>query len=161
MAKPYDRQLPENVRRFIVGELATFRTPTEVSNAVKERFGLEVARQRVEYYDPAKLVNHGKLARKWVQLFRRTRERWLAATADVAIANRRYRLEQLQHLYQKALDMGKIGNVPLAKELLEQAAKEAGDLYTNRRKIDLDARSALKALLGLSDAELDQIEADP
>lgn len=156
----YARRLPEKVATFIVCQLACHRSPTEVVADVAERFPsleLKLTKQKVEYYDPTKRAQKGNLAKKWRVLFHETRKRWLESTADVPIANRRYRLEQLQHLYQRALDQGR-GNLPLAKELLEHAAKEVGDTFTNRRLIEVDPRGALQKLLGLSDEQMDELE---
>ncbi|KIC21722.1 hypothetical protein, partial [Leisingera sp. ANG-Vp] len=46
--------------------------------------------------------------------------------------NRAVRLRTLQRMAEKAETMG---NTVLAKGLLEQAAKEVGNAYTNRREL--------------------------
>jgi hypothetical protein len=44
--------LKDEVKRFIVQSLACFDTPSQVAQAVKDTFGLEVSRQQCEFYDP-------------------------------------------------------------------------------------------------------------
>lgn len=129
------QRLTEEQQAFIVTSLACFRTPTQVSDALRERYGVDFPRQRVEHYDPTKRrAQRGKLAKKWVALFWETRKTWANSTRDeVAIANERYQLEQLQELYEHAPDR----NVKLRLELLIEAAKMTGGIYTNRRQHEL------------------------
>lgn len=125
-------RLTEEQRGFIVTELACFRTPTQVSNALKEEFNVDFSRDKVEYYDPTKgRAKRGKLAKKWVALFETTRKEYLADIAAVPIANRRYQLEQLQEMYEAA---GR--NLMLKKELVIEAAKITGDVYSARRVLE-------------------------
>lgn len=116
-------------KAFICQRLACFDTPKTVADAVKEEFGIVVSRQNVESYDPTKA--QGKtLAKKYVEMFEETRKRFLEDTSTIAISHKAVRLRVLQRMAERAES---IGNLMLAKELLEQAAKEAGDAYSNRR----------------------------
>jgi hypothetical protein len=115
-------------KRAIVQRLAMFATPAEVQTALREEFSVEVTASQVLYYDPAASPD---LAREWRELFAAIRERVVRETGDVAIAHRSMRLRWLERLARKAEQMG---NVALAKELLEQAAKEQGDVFTNKRE---------------------------
>jgi hypothetical protein len=120
--------LSDEVKLFIVRALAQFDTPSQVSEAVKEEFGLDVPRQQCEGYNPEKAAAK-HLARKWREIFAATREAFLKDVAVIPIANRSYRLRQLSRLQQKA---ERSRNIALAAQLLEQAAKEVGDMYVNR-----------------------------
>lgn len=131
--------LNETQKHFVVTELACFRTPSEVAEAVKEEFGLEVSRQQVAYYDPRSRTGR-KPSAKWQQLFEETRRQWLGNTSAEGIANRRWRFRELSRLYEKSLALGRGGNLKLAQSLLEQAAKESGDMYTNRFQLEHSGR---------------------
>lgn len=135
-------RLTERVKRFLVGELATFSTPSEAAESVQEHFGIEVTRQQVEHYDPTKVTGHN-LAQPLRDLFWELRKAYRERTDDIPIANKAYRLDQLQRMYRAALrafeqseSRGGRVNLPMLQamqELLERAAKEAGDAYSNRR----------------------------
>ena len=58
------------------------------------------------------------------------RKRFREETADIPIANRAYRLRGLGRMAEKAENMR---NLALTAQLYEQAAKEVGDIYVNRR----------------------------
>lgn len=122
--------LPTEVKAFIVQELACFDTPTQVVKAVQKEFGLIITRQQVESHDPTK-ANGKKLAQKWVELFHFTRERLQKEISDIPIANRSYRLRSLDRMVAQAESAKNYG---MAAQLIEQAAKECGDAFVNRRK---------------------------
>lgn len=124
-------RLKEAEQRFIVQALACYDTPSQVAEAVKEEFGIEVSRQQVASYDPTKAVGKGT-SKKWVELFHATRERFRKEVAEIPIADQAYRLRQLQRMAQEAM---KRKNIVLAASLLEQAAKEAGGMFTNKREV--------------------------
>lgn len=121
--------LSSEVKAFIVQALACFDTPSQVAASVKEEFGLEITRQKCEANDPTKYAGRD-LAKKWVILFHDTRNRFRLEMAEIPIANRSYRLRALGRMMVKA-ESSK--NMMLAAQLLEQAAKECGDVYLNRR----------------------------
>lgn len=129
-------KLTETQKLFVVQELARFRTPTEVVDALQGEHGVAVPRQQIEAYDPDKKAGR-KLSTKWTLTFRATREKYLEDVSAVPLAHRGYRLQQLQKLLDKALEMGRGGNVQLAKELIIEAEKIMGELYTNRHKLDV------------------------
>lgn len=128
MAK--ERLAPE-VQTYIVQALACFDSPKTVADAVKAEFGVTITRQLVETYDPNKKASN-RLAAKWEALFEETRKAFLEDTSKIAISHRAVRLRALQRMAEKAETMG---NIALAAQLFEQAAKEAGDSYTNRREL--------------------------
>lgn len=128
MAK--ERLAPE-VQTYIVQALACFDSPKTVADAVKAEFGVTITRQLVETYDPGKKASN-RLAEKWVTLHEETRKAFLEDTSKIAISHRAVRLRALQRMAERAEIMG---NIALAAQLFEQAAKEAGDSYTNRREL--------------------------
>ena len=121
--------LKNEVKSFIVQALACFDTPSQVSQAVKQEFDVDVTRQQVEQHDPTKRAGVN-LAAKWQTLFHDTRKRFREETAEIPIANRAYRLRGLGRMAEKAESMR---NLALTAQLYEQAAKEVGDVYVNRR----------------------------
>lgn len=127
--------LRDEVKLFIVQALACYDTPTQVAKAVKEEFGLDVIRQQVAAYDPNCYVGRN-LGTKWKTIFEDTRAKFREDTAAIPIASRAYRLRALARMAQQAESMR---NIALAVSVIEQAAKEVGDMYVNRR---LDAPKA-------------------
>lgn len=124
-------KLDDEVKAFIVMALACWDTPSEVAAAVKEEFELELTRQQVQSYDPTKTAGR-TLGKKWVAMFSAARKAFVDETVMIPIAQRAYRLRQLDKM---AREMGKRKNIMASAQLLEQAAKEVGDAYTNRRQI--------------------------
>lgn len=125
-------KLSDEVKTYIVQALACFDSPSIAAAAVKKDFGIEVSRQLVESHDPNKKAASG-LAPKWRVLFEETRKTFLEDTASIGISHRAVRLRALQRMADKAEGQG---NMVLASSLLEQAAKEVGNSYTNHRKLD-------------------------
>ena len=124
--------LKGEVKAFIVQSLACFDTPSQVVELVKKEFGLSITRQQVEYHDPTKANGRG-LAQKWVDMFNATRERFQNEISDIPIANKAYRLRVLDRMATRAEGMK---NLALTAEIIEQAAKECGDAYTNKHKFE-------------------------
>ena len=124
--------LKGEVKAFIVQSLACFDTPSQVVESVKKEFGLSITRQQVESHDPTKANGKG-LAQKWVDMFNATRERFQSEISDIPIANKAYRLRVLDRM---ATSAERMKNLALTAEIIEQAAKECGDAYTNRHKFE-------------------------
>lgn len=124
--------LKGEVKAFIVQSLACFDTPSMVVESVKKEFGISITRQQVESHDPTKSNGKG-LAKKWVDMFNDTRNRFQTEIADIPIANKAYRLRTLDRMATRTETMK---NFALTAQLIEQAAKEVGDAYTNRLKVE-------------------------
>lgn len=124
-------KLPVDVQTFIVQQIACFDAPSVVAEAVKKEFGLTITRQLVETYDPTKKAGV-KVGARWRVLFDETRKAFLEDTSRIAISHRAVRLRALQRMAEKAEGMG---NIALAAQLHEQAAKEAGNSFTNKREL--------------------------
>ncbi|EIX9644630.1 MULTISPECIES: DUF2280 domain-containing protein [Klebsiella pneumoniae complex] len=124
--------LKPEIKAFIVQSVACFDTPSQVVESVLKEFGIQITRQQVEQNDPTKISGKG-LAQKWVDLFNRTRDRFLNEISDIPIANKAYRLRVLDRMAARAEGMK---NLALTAEIIEQAAKECGDAYTNKHKFE-------------------------
>jgi hypothetical protein len=122
--------LSDDVKAFIVRALACYDAPSVVADQVNQEFGITIPRQQVEKYDPTKHAGKG-LSRKWRDLFETARAEWRKGATEVPIANRVFRLRVLDRLASKAERMKNMG---LTLQVLEQAAKEVGDVYVNRRQ---------------------------
>ncbi|MFB4523974.1 DUF2280 domain-containing protein [Enterobacter hormaechei subsp. hormaechei] len=124
--------LSPEVKAFIVQALACFDTPTQIASQVKQEFGLDISIQQVSSYDPTKAIAKN-LGQKWIDLFNATRSRFQTELSDIPIANKAYRLRALDRMMNNA---EKMRNIALATEIIEQAAKECGDAYTNKHKFE-------------------------
>jgi hypothetical protein len=123
-------KLSEEVKTAIVQRLACYDTPQQVADAVKEEFGVDIDRRQVQLYDPTR--SGKKPAQKWCDLFEVTRKKFLDEVDTIPIANKAVRLRRIDRMAREA---EKMRNYPLAAQLLEQAAKETGGAYTNRREV--------------------------
>ncbi|TYK56889.1 DUF2280 domain-containing protein [Pseudomonas synxantha] len=121
--------LNNEIKAFIVQSLACFDSPSQVATAVKDGFGVIVSRQHVEAHDPTRKSSKG-LAKRWVTLFEDTRSGFRSEVVKEPIANRSMRLRALGRMHEEAEARG---HIVMAMKLLEQAAKECGDIYTSRR----------------------------
>ncbi|MBJ2179619.1 DUF2280 domain-containing protein [Pseudomonas veronii] len=150
--------LKNEVKSFIVQALACFDTPSQVVEAVKNEHGVVVSRQQVETHDPTKSAGKG-LAVKWVTLFHDTRKRFREETAEIPIANRAFRLRAMNRFVEKAETMKNIG---LAMQILEQAAKETGDIYVNRaRKEEVGDEPAIPTRIQVDVVDARKPNAEP
>lgn len=124
--------LKPDVKAFIIQSLACYDSLSMVVDSVQKSFGIKLTLQQVESHDPTKVSGKG-LAKKWVELFNVTRVRFQNEISDIPIANKAYRLRVLQRMSVTTENMKNIG---MTAQLLEQAAKEVGDSYTNKQKVD-------------------------
>ena len=139
--------LKPEVRAFIIQELACFDTPSQIVESVQKEFKVQVTRQQVASHDPTKAAGKG-LAKKWVDLFNELRDRFLNEISDIPIANKAYRLRALDRMMTKAESMR---NMALAAALMEQAAKECGDAYTNKQKVEHSGALAVSSVASVMD----------
>ena len=136
--------LSDEVKRFVVQQLAMFETPSEVARSVKDEFGIEVSRQSVEAYDPGKRAGSA-LSQEFRALFAATRETFIADTASIAVTHKAVRLRTLGKLIDTAVSRG---NAVLAANLLEQVAKECGDAFTNKRQVEATGKDGAPLVEG-------------
>ncbi|MCW1825713.1 DUF2280 domain-containing protein [Enterobacter asburiae] len=124
--------LKPEVKASIIQMLACYDSLSIVVSAIQKEYGIKLTPQQVESHDPTKVSGKG-LAKKWVEMFHATRERFLNETSDIPIANKSYRLRVLDRMATKTEGMK---NFSLTAQLIEQAAKECGDSYTNKQKLE-------------------------
>lgn len=90
--------LKEHVKIFIVQSLACMETPQQVADAVKQEFNIEIERQQVALYDPTKAAGKN-LSKKLKVLFEKTREDFRNNVFDIPLANKSFRINELQKMY--------------------------------------------------------------
>lgn len=143
------QKLKPEQKRFAVQCFACFMTPQQVADAVKEEFQIKVERSHIVYYDGGR---NEKLKKDLRELFEKTRKEFCEEKDKHAIAFLGYRTGRLQRMSEKAEQKG---NIPLAAQLLEQAARDLGGMFTNKREVKVDdPRALLAQLVGASPEEL-------
>lgn len=132
-AAPGEPGMTDEIRVEIVTRLAMFDGPTEIAQDLVDR-GIDISKQSVAAYNP--MTSHGnrRLSQKWVELFHTTREGFLKEIAAEPIAHRAWRLRRLTEDYYRARG-GAEPDLEVARKILEQAAKETGNVYTNVAKV--------------------------
>lgn len=124
-------KLSPELKLYIVQRLAVFDLPATIIKAVKEEYGITVTSQQLQAYDP-NTVNGAEMSKKLKDVFYATRKKYLEDTSSIPITHKAHRLAVLNRLINQAETRG---NAALAAQLLEQAAKEMGGAFTNRREI--------------------------
>lgn len=122
-------QLKKEIKIFIVRSLAQFNTPTETAQAVHQEYGVQITKQNCEKYDPTKRSGQD-LSAELRKEFEATRQDFLDKPQNIPISNLSYR----QARRQKVLE-GAGNNKMLIMSVLEQAAKDVGGVFTNRKEI--------------------------
>jgi hypothetical protein len=118
--------LKEPVKMFIVQSLACFETPQQVADAVEEIYKIKIDRKQCHSYDPTKYAGRN-LSKKLKDLFEQTRKEFRENIDDIAIANKAFRLRELQKMYE---DSGK--NKQAKQNLLKQAFQETDGRVTKQ-----------------------------
>lgn len=115
---------------FVIQQLAMFEKASAVLDELKQIYPeVNVTLQAIVRYD----IDHSKFPEKFRELFEKTRADFIKHTEKIPIANKSVRVKKLQNIFDK-LESEKLQNNPLKMEVLEQAAKEMGDAFTNRRE---------------------------
>lgn len=121
--------LKKEVKLYIIRSLAMHNTPTETVKMVNEDFGVKITRQQCERYDPTKRAGQD-LSQEFKDEFFTTRKDFLEKPQNIPIANSAVRLLHYQKLIEK-----NERNTTMSLKILEQAAKETGGVYTNRKEV--------------------------
>ena len=121
--------LTDEIKEFIVKGLARYESPTQVAEAVKENFDVTVCRQQIYRYDPG---CSQPPAQRWRDLHAATRQAYLREVAEIGIAQKAVRLAMLDSMARRTLALSQYER---AAGFMEQAARECGGIYENRRPI--------------------------
>jgi hypothetical protein len=120
--------LTDEIKTFIVKGLACYDTPSQVAEAVKVNFDIEISRQHVYAYDPDSSQQVGP---RWKDLHAATRQAFLRENGKIGIAHRAVRLRRLDRLASRC----ERNSVALALRCFEIAAKETGGMYEKRKGV--------------------------
>jgi hypothetical protein len=121
---------------FVVSGFARFEGVAEVCRSFKDEYGLDLSKPHALAYNPSGANYRG--AQKWRDLFERERKTFLDNVSAIGIANKSFRLQSLHKLCAIAMERK---NIKLAAEIMEQAAKEMGEVFTNRREVKSENKS--------------------
>lgn len=123
-------RLKKTEKVFIVRSLAQFMTPTEVVKDIKEKFGIDVTPQQVEYYDPTKVAG-ANLPQEFADLFNEARKEYIAQPLhNIEGANDIVQLKVLSTLFIK-----KQNNTRDAIKLSDQMQKIVKGYYEKKIEI--------------------------
>jgi len=146
--------IPEPVKVAIIQALACFDSISTVAANIKSEYGLTISPQAIEAHDPTKRAGR-KLAKKWRDLFDETRAAFIADTSAIPISHKATRLRSLNRMAELA---ERKGNMAMASKLLEQAAREMGNAFTN--KVDLQSTDGTMTPPSLADFYAHRRQAD-
>lgn len=138
--------LTEAAKITLVHSLACYDTPTQAAEAVAQEHGIKIGRDQAIKYDPTKSAGKN-LGKKFRDIFQATREAFLKDAASIPIAQQAFRLRALQRELERAQSRG---NSAMVSQLLEQASKEVGGAFTNRRELSGPNGGAIPATLDVS-----------
>jgi hypothetical protein len=112
-----------------------YERPVDVQKALKLNFGIEISLPGIIHYD----VSNPELVKKWRALFNQAQNKFLKDASKIPISLKTYRLSKLQRLFDaEENESPRMQNKKAMRAILEQAAKESGDVFTNRRKHEQD-----------------------
>lgn len=126
--------LKEPVKIFIVQSLACFETPQQVADLVEENYKIKIDRKQCHSYDPTKYAGRN-LSKKLKDLFYETRKKFQENILDIPIANKAFRLKELQGMYE---DSGR--NKRAKQNLLKQAFQETDGRVTKQEITGKDGK---------------------
>ncbi len=141
MTRPKKKRLTDVEKAFVVQGLACFGSPKEVSEALMEEYGVQLAPQNIEAYDPGKRAGQ-HLSKKWRVLFEHTRQAFLDQVEKrVPEVHKAVRIRHLAHAARAY--KGQRNYMAMA-DMLERIAKEVGNVHTNRREFTGKDRGPIK-----------------
>lgn len=126
------RRLTSEQKLFVVRRLSIYETPAEVIAAFKAVYGWAPSNQSLASYDPDCVNGRRDLGPELTKVFEDTRKEFRANGERIAIAQRAFRLTCLDRMVRKA---EQAGDLRTAADILAQAAKEVGDVYTNLQRM--------------------------
>ncbi len=141
MTKPKKKRLIDIEKAFVVQELACFGSPKEISEALMEEYGVQLAPQNIECYDPNKQAGQ-HLSQKWRVLFEHARQAFLDHVEKRV--PEAYKAVRIRHLAHAARAYKGQRNYMAMADMLERIAMEMGNVHTNRREFTGRDRGPIK-----------------
>jgi hypothetical protein len=124
--------LTKQQRYWLVEQFAKGDGLAEVVAAFYGEFGERITSQQAWNWDPGRPLNRKKLARAFVEHYDEIRAAWKEGRIDEVINEKLWRQRERRKLIQ-AEQKRNFPNKVLIRELLNDAAKEAGEYFTNHR----------------------------
>ncbi len=132
-------RLKKYEKAFIVRSLAQFMEPSQVVEAVKEDFKVDVSRQQVECYDPTKVAG-ADLSQEFIDMFNEARKEYIDQPLHNIIgANDIVQLQILSDLL-----VSKKGNVVMSIKLIDQIQKIMKGHYEKKIEITGEGGGPIK-----------------
>lgn len=129
----HNAKIPDDVRAFIIMGFARYSRTSDIQKAVLEEFGLELDSRTLSNHMLDRPSRASAMGLRWVKLFDDTRKAFIEQIDAIPITHPAYRLSKLQRYFDILDAKDAIGP---ATAVLEQAAKESGGAFTNKRTID-------------------------
>ena len=148
--------LSDGQKRFLVRELACFESPKQVQASFREFYKQTLDIRQISNYDGGKEWARGRMAASLRLYFDRCRTAFLKDTETIGISHKPFRLRALQRYAEQ---MEGMNNYVGAASMHEQAAKEMGGAYTNRREVTGADGAPLSPLPNLDGLTTRQLEA--
>src|SRR5438045_2341475 len=114
------KDLTDEHRIYIVRRLAAYDLVTAIARGLKQEFGITVRTQLIQNDNPERAAGR-ELARRWKDLFWKTRKAFKAGIADVGANYPLVRIYWRGEMAQETWDAGQHG---VANDLLDSIAKE-------------------------------------
>jgi hypothetical protein len=125
-------KLTDEQKIKVVQRLAGFDPPFLIRKWLREECGVSITPRALEYYDPNCYAGRHLLER-WKSLFLATRKAIKEGSAEIGAANKMVRVRWLDGMVHDAMNKG---DARFAAELLAQVAREMGESYTNRHRLE-------------------------
>lgn len=129
-------KLTDEHKAFLVTRYASYGRGHEIINEFEQEFGFRPMADVVRKYNLAGVRDEADAKKRgmfrWMPLWKKAREEFEASVGDIPIANAVYRVKKLDEMFDAAFQKK---NYKTAAQLLEQAAKETGGMFTNRREV--------------------------
>lgn len=122
-------------KKFLVVRAAMFERGCDIIRDFDAEYGFEPAKEQVHRYQ-FKRKDKSQPNKELRALYDAARAAFLADVCAIPIANRAYRLQKLNDMFHTAIDANSLDGVEVAAKLVEQAAKEVGDVFTNKSKVE-------------------------
>jgi hypothetical protein len=124
-------KLTDEIIRHVVTRLAHYQKSGAIARSLKEKYGIEISRQGIEWYDPTKRSSR-PYDDEWTALFREERKKALQGIPDVSFADRTARLQALDCMARIKINAG---DTREARACLEQIAREVGGYIRARTRV--------------------------
>ncbi|MEO7716261.1 MAG: DUF2280 domain-containing protein [Capsulimonas sp.] len=127
------RALPNEILLYIIERLAQWAGPSEIQKEIAELWdGRDVAKSTINRYNPHTAQGDKELPDDLKALFAERRRLFVERVDDIPIAHQAVRLRELQSVVDQSKEAGNKG---MLMQAIEQAAKERGGMFTNRREL--------------------------